>query len=124
MLGKIIEINDNTVTIKLEVDVDQVQSLSNLLVIMQDETTNFIGEIASVKKEYATITLLGEMNGDNFVFGIARKPSFNAQIKLVSKEKVKYLISCPEDSENKYLYIGKSTIYDGVNVNVSSLSQI
>ena len=37
MLGKIIEIKDNTVTISLEVDTEQMQSLSNLLVVMQDK---------------------------------------------------------------------------------------
>ena len=118
MLGKIIEIVENTVTIKLEVNPNDMQSLSNLLVVMQDDTANYVGEIANVSKDTATITLLGELNDDKFTFGVIRKPSFNSVIKLISKEKVKNLISVPNTNESEYLYIGKSTIYDGVDVNV------
>ena len=118
MLGKIIEINENDVTIKLEVDVNQVQSLNNLLVILQDYNANFIGEIIGVTKEIAHINLLGELKDGHFVGGVTRKPSFNATIKLVSQEKVGGLISSESTNENEILYIGKSTIYDGVNINV------
>jgi hypothetical protein len=118
MLGKIIEIVENTVTIKLEVNPNKMQSLSNLLVVMQDEDTNYVGEISNVSESTATVTLLGELNDDKFTFGVIRKPSFNSIIKLISKEKVKNLISVPSDKENEILYIGKSTIYDGVDINV------
>lgn len=119
MLGKIISIEDNTVTIKLEIEVDKIQSLTNLLVIMQDSKNNFIGEITNIQKETAEINLLGEMVNDKFVFGIVRKPSFGAVIKLVSKEKVKSMISVDDYSEEKDLYVGKSIIYDGVDICVN-----
>ena len=119
MLGKIISIEDNTVTIKLEIEVDKIQSLTNLLVIMQDGDNNYIGEITNVKKETAEINLLGEMINDKFVFGVIKKPSFGAVIKLVSKEKVKGMISTGNYKESEDLYIGKSTIYDGVDVCVN-----
>ena len=119
MLGKIISIEDNTVTIKLEVEVDKIQSLTNLLVIMQDNDKNYIGEITNVKKETADINLLGEIINDKFVFGVIKKPSFGSIIKLVSKEKVKGMISVGDYDESKHLYIGKSTIYDGVDVCVN-----
>lgn len=119
MLGKIISIKDNTVTIKLDIEVDKMQSLSNLLVSMQDNDKNYIGEITNVEKETADINLLGEIINDKFVFGVIKKPSFASIIKLVSKEKVKGIISAEEYLENKHLYIGKSTIYDGVDICVN-----
>lgn len=119
MLGKIISIKDNTVTIKLDIEVDKMQSLSNLLVSMQDNDRNYIGEITNVEKETADINLLGEIINDKFVFGVIKKPSFASIIKLVSKEKVKGIISTEEYLENKHLYIGKSTIYDGVDICVN-----
>lgn len=119
MLGKIISIKDNTVTIKLDIEVDKMQSLSNLLVSMQDNDKNYIGEITNVEKETADINLLGEIINDKFVFGVIKKPSFASIIKLVSKEKVKGIISTEEYLENKHLYIGKSTIYDGVDICVN-----
>ena len=119
MLGKIISIKDNTVTIKLDIEIDKMQSLSNLLVSMQDNDKNYIGEITNVEKETADIKLLGEIINDKFVFGVIKKPSFASIIKLVSKEKVKGIISTEEYLENKHLYIGKSTIYDGVDICVN-----
>ena len=104
MLGKIISIKDNTVTIKLDIEVDKMQSLSNLLVSMQDNDRNYIGEITNVEKETADINLLGEIINDKFVFGVIKKPSFASIIKLVSKEKVKGIISTEEYLENKHLY--------------------
>ncbi len=119
MLGRIVEIKENVVTAKLEVDPTTMQSLSNLLVIMQDGNANYIGEITNVTQEKAFITLLGELDkNEEFTFGVIRKPSFNATIKLVSKEKVKNLISVPATNENDYAYVGKSTIYSGVDINV------
>ena len=119
MLGKIIEINENIITVKLEVDTNKLQSLSNLLVVMQDEETNFVGEITNVNKDTIYVNLLGEINDEKFVFGIIKKPSFNAVIKLISKDKVKGLISTTSDKENEIMYIGKSTIYDGIDINVN-----
>ena len=119
MLGKIISIEDNTVTIKLDVEVDKVQSLSNLLVSMQDSNNNYIGEITNVKKDTADINLVGEIINDKFVFGVIKKPSFSSTVKLVSKEKVKDMISDGDYDESKHLYIGKSTIYDGIDVCVN-----
>lgn len=119
MLGKIIEVNENDVIIKLEVEIEKLQSLSNLLVVMQDENVNYVGEITRVNQECVTVNLLGELDDGKFVFGVMKKPSFNAVVKLISKDKVKNLISFQSDKENEKLYIGKSTIYDGVDVNVN-----
>ena len=116
MLGKIISIEDNTVKIKLEIEVDKVGSLSNLLVSMQDDDRKYIGEITNIEKQTADINLLGEIINEKFVFGVIKKPSFKAIIELVPKEKVKGIISKEEYLENKHLYIGKSTIYDGVDI--------
>ncbi len=118
MLGRIIEINENDVTLKLEIDINQMQSLSNLLVILQDSNANFIGEITEITKETVRITLLGELKNGVFVSGVTKKPSFNATTKLVSQERVGGLISCQSDADNETLYIGKSTVYDNVDINV------
>jgi len=119
MLGKIISIEDNTVAISLDIQLDKFQSLTNLLVVMQDAKANIVGEVTDVRDNNAYINLLGEMINDKFVFGVIRKPSFGATVKLVSKEKVTSILSVSDYREEKDLYIGKSTIYDGVDVNVN-----
>ena len=53
MLGKIDEIIDNTVKIKLEIDITQQPNLVNLHVIFEDGTDKkIVAEVANVNKEF------------------------------------------------------------------------
>ena len=116
MLGKIVSIEENIVIVDLDIDLDKFQSLNSLLVSMQDVKANIIGEVCNIKDNQAYINILGEMINDKFVFGVMRKPSFGATVKLVSKENVMKIISVENYNEREHLYIGKSTVYDDVNV--------
>ncbi|MBQ9071611.1 MAG: DUF87 domain-containing protein [Bacilli bacterium] len=119
MLGKIISINDNTVLLKLNVKLEEMPNIINLYVLLEDTNKKFIGEIIDIKDGIATINLVGEYNDDNFVFGISNKPSFKATSKLISKEKINNIIGMPNYDEKKDLYIGKSPIYEGVNIGIN-----
>ena len=74
-----------------------------------------------IKDEIAYINLLGELINNKFVYGVIGKPSFGAVTKIVSKEKVPLIISEENTEENKFLCLGKSAIYSGVDVNVESM---
>lgn len=118
MLGTIIGTNDNKVLIKLNINLVEFGSLINFYVIMEHEDKRIVGEIIDIKDNVAYVNLLGEIVNDNFVPGVIRKPAFSSIVKLVSKERVPLLISTPTYEENKQLYIGTSSVYDGVPVNV------
>jgi len=118
MLGKIKSIIDNTVIVDLTVNLEEVDSLLNLYVLIKDEQTNIVGEIVEIKNNEAYINIVGEIIDNKFVFGVIRKPSFKSSIKLISKEKVSSIISVGEAIENKHLFIGNSSIYDNVEINV------
>ena len=121
MLGKIIGIGENSVLLKLGVKLDEVQNLINLYVLLEDKEKKIIGEISEIKEDIATINLVGELTNDKFIYGVSKKPSFNATSKLISKEKMNGILGMPNYDEKKDLYIGKSPIYDdlkiGVNIN-------
>ena len=121
MLGKIIGIDENTVMLRSEVKLDELQSIINLYVILEDSHRKIIGEITNIKEDIIYVNLVGELKGDDFLFGVSKKPSFQAVTKLISKEKVKYIIGIPNYDERRDLYIGKSPIYEdldiGVNIN-------
>lgn len=119
MLGKIIGIDDNTVMLKLSINLNEVPSLIDLYVMFEDSHRKFIGEVSDVKEGIAYINLLGEFDNDKFVFGVSKKPSFSATVKLVSKEKIEYIIGMPTNDEKNNLYIGKSPIYEGINIGVN-----
>ncbi len=119
MLGKIIGIEDNTVILKMNVKVEEMQNIINLYVLFEDSEKKLIGEIVDIKENIARINLVGEFIDDNFLFGISKKPSFNATSKLISKEKINSILGIVNYSEKKDLYIGNSPIYDGLKIGVN-----
>ena len=119
MLGKIVGIQDNTVFLKLNVKLDEIQNIINLYVLLQDNEKKIIGEIVDIKGDIANINLVGEFLDNRFYLGVSKKPSFSASSKLISKEKIESILGMTDYSERKYLYIGKSPIYDGVKIGAS-----
>ena len=119
MLGKIIEIEDNSLTIELSVSLEECENIINNYVSIEDSEKRIIGEIIDIKGNSAIINLLGEFINGKFIFGISKKPSFNSKIKLIEKDKIKYIIGMPEYVEKRDLYLGKSPIYDGVDIGVN-----
>jgi len=117
MLGNIIGIEENIVLVKLNIDLNKIQNLVNLMVIMESQEKKIVGEIVNIKDNIAYINLLGEFINNKFVYGVINKPSFSSTIKLISKEKIPMIISTEEFIESKHLYLGTSSIYDGVKIN-------
>ena len=119
MLGKIVAIEGNIVSVELEIDLTKFQSLLNLHVVMQEPTRTIIGEIVDINAKIAYVNLLGEIINNEFVYGIIKKPSFSATVKLVSKDKLPAIISVDKYDEVKDLYIGESPIYEGVKIGMN-----
>ncbi len=119
MLGKIVGIQENTVYLKLNVNLSEMQSIINLYVLLEDKERKMIGEIVDIKTDIANINLVGEFIDDKFLFGVSKKPSFSASSKLISKEKMNSILGMPNYDEKRDLYIGKSPIYEGIDIGVN-----
>lgn len=119
MLGTIIGIEENIVVLKLNLELEKIPTLLNLHVVMEDPDKICVGEITDIKNGIAYIHLLGEFIEDHFVSGVIRKPSFGANTKLISKEKIPLIIGVDHYKENEDLYIGKSPIYENVKLGVN-----
>ena len=119
MLGKITGIQDNTVFLKLNVKLEEMQSIINLYVLLEDKERKLIGEVVDIKNDIASVNLVGEFINDKFLFGVSKKPSFSATSKIISKEKINNIIGTPDYNEKKDLYIGKSPIYEGIDISVN-----
>ncbi|MFI3307874.1 MAG: ATP-binding protein [Mycoplasmatota bacterium] len=117
MLGKIVSIEENVVFIKLN-EALNIPSLLNLHVVLEDDQKINVAEIMDIKEGIASANLLGEIINEKFVFGVVKKPSFNAAVKLVSKEKIPMIIGIENYSESKHLLLGESPIYEGVPLGV------
>jgi len=118
MLGNIFGVEDNTVIIKLDIDILKTKNLIGLHVEMKDEEDRLIGEITDVKDGLAYINLLGELKEDSFVFGVLRKPSFSSKIKLLDNKEIVKIIGIDNYKEGKHLYIGESPIYKNIKIGV------
>lgn len=116
MLGKIYAIEENLVSIKLEANINN--NLINKYVMLDDENHKFIGEVIQVNQDNAYINLLGEIIEQKFVFGILLKPSFKANVYLLSDEATAIIIGMSGYQENKELYLGQSAIYPNIKVGV------
>ena len=55
MLGNIIGIEENTVLLKLNIEINKFENLINIHVIMEDEKRKIIGEITDIKENIAYI---------------------------------------------------------------------
>lgn len=116
MLGKIIGINENLVEIALNVNVKETQNLINLFVLLSDGSKNFVGEIVKIKDNQASVNLVGEFVNNNFVYGISNKPSFKAQINLISPTYINKIIGLENEDSIKELYLGNSLVYPSIKV--------
>ena len=116
MLGTIVGIEEDTVLLKLAIDLNNFQNLVNLHVVMEDKDKLLVGEIIDIKEGIAYINLVGEFIDNKFVFGVIRKPSFSSTVKLISKEKIPMIISVADYREREDIYIGESPVYPGVKI--------
>ena len=101
MLGTIEEIRENTVVIKLNIDITKQVNLINLHVVMESGDSKIIGEI----------------QGEEFIQGASRKPSFNALVRLIKLDEISKILG-PQDTRFGTILFGTSNIYKGYKINV------
>lgn len=119
MLGKVLAIDENVITCNLAIPNEQVIDIINLYVLIESLENKIIGEVINVKDKVCYINILGEVINNKFVFGVAKKPSFNANVYLLSKENIPLIIGIDNYDEKRDLILGVSAIYPTVNIGVN-----
>ena len=118
MLGKIEEIIDNSVIIKLDIDISEQPNLVNLHVVFEDDSkTKVVAEVANVNKEKMIVNVVGEIKDNNFTPG-ASKPSFKSKVRLVKMDELALLLG-GQETEFGYTNFGSSNVYEGYRINIS-----
>lgn len=119
MLGRIDEIIDNTVTIKLAIDINEQPSLVNLHVVFEDDNNKkkVVGQIVNCTQTIMTVNIVGEIDGDSFVPGSSSKPSFKSKPRIVKMNELKLFLG---EQETKFgtTNFGTSNVYEGYKINV------
>ena len=115
--SKIVEVANGMVTLQLDLNIYEVDNLIGKNLTFVDNDNRFIGEIANIKNNIASIYLLGYINNGKFIFGDLLKPPFNSKVYLTTAEELDTIYS--DDVTN--LKIGTSYIYPkykiGLDVN-------
>ena len=118
MLGRIEEIIDNSVTIKLDIDINEQPNLVNLHLIFEDGTDRkVVAEIANVNQTKMIANVVGEIKDGSFTPGGSTKPSFKSTVRLIKTEELELLFG-KQETEFGYTNFGTSNVYEGYRINV------
>lgn len=117
-IGKIIDINGNYVTIKIEFNVSSYGNLMNIHVIFDDGNKKIVGEILKVTLTEIIVGVVGEIIDNNFIPGVSSKPSFASSIRIVNRDELSMIIGPQDVEDSEHLYLGKSLVYNGYKINV------
>ena len=113
MLGKIISIDNNKVIVKLDINVYETNNLMGKNVVFKDNNVSVIGEIISVNNNVMTVSLLGEIQEDKFIYGDITKPSFNSKCRIITNKELDVIFNNNADNN---MIIGKSFIYNDYDI--------
>ena len=118
MLGKITEIVDDIVKVKMTIDIKMQPSLSNLHVIFEEDNKKVVGEIIKIDEEYLTINIIGEIIDGKYNAGVFQKPSFKANVRIINMEELGIIFGSAAGTGATF-YLGESSIYNNYAINVN-----
>jgi len=118
MLGRIIEIIDNTVDVELVIDINSQTNLIGLHAVFEDSNSKIIGEITNINKTHMKINIVGELVGTNFTPGFNSKPSFNSNVRIIRLDELETILGSQIPSIGQTTF-GTSNIYKNYKINVS-----
>lgn len=118
MIGTIEEIIDNTVLIKLAIDINKQPNLINLHVVFEDGSDRkTVAEITNTSQTQMTVNIVGEIADGVFSPGASVKPSFQSKIRLIRKDEIELLFG-KQELEPGYTNFGTSNVYHQYKINV------
>ena len=119
MLGKVEEILDNQVKIRLEIDITEQPNLVNLHIIFDDGSKKkIVAQVVNVDKTFMYANLVGEINDGVFTPGGNVKPAFKSKIRIIEMEELELIFGKQETSLG-YTNFGTSNVYEGYKINVA-----
>lgn len=113
MLGKIIAINDNIVSVQLQVNVYDYDGLIGKNVIFKDTSFTNVGEVIAIGNGIMQVSLVGEIKDGKFLYGDISKPSFRAECHTIDNDALDIILN--NDASNN-IKLGKSFIYPNYDI--------
>ncbi|MBQ2639419.1 MAG: ATP-binding protein [Bacilli bacterium] len=119
MLGHILEINDNCITVELAIDINEQPNLIGLHTVFENDNKKIVGEIVNINQTKLIANIVGELTEDSFVPGSSYKPSFKSNVRLVKTEELEFILGEQTTRKGTSLF-GTSNIYENYKINVNT----
>ena len=115
MLGKILTISKTGAIVSINQEATSIKDLINLHVVFEDADKKILGEIDSIEKDTIKVNFLGELTDNDFIGGLIKKPSLEANVRIINEDELKILTGPSE----RCLRLGVSPLYNDAPLNVS-----
>ncbi len=118
MFEKILSITKNNAIVKVANNIGD--DILNYNVILEDKDKRILGEIDEIVDGNAKISFLGEFINDKFYSGIIRRPTLNANVRIINNKELGELVG---DNDNKTMILGVSPLYNSypIKVNINEM---
>ncbi len=116
MLGKIISILGDTVRIKLEVNIYELDNLMGKNVIFEEPIVKIVGEIMEGDNTYLDINLIGEISNNKFIYGSSVKPAFKTLCRIITVEELDIIYQ--NDPNTNSISMGNSVVYNNYRISL------
>lgn len=120
MFGKIVYISDSVAHISIPTGTPVNMDIMNMHVVFEDGERRVLGEVEDISESIIKVHFLGVIDGNKFVLGVLRKPTLNANIRMVTEEELNLITGVNLDGMFK---LGLSPLYNDkpIYVDINSL---
>ena len=116
MLGKVLTITKNSAIVGVNKEtITGIKDLINLHVVFEDADKKILGEVDSIEQDTIKVSFLGELTDNDFIGGLIKKPSLDANVRIINQEELKILTG----NEDRSIRLGVSPLYNDFPLNVS-----
>lgn len=115
MFGKIIDINENILTVENLKGAPESQILNYHVVFMENDR-KIVGEIIGMNSQVIKIMLIGEIRNDIFTSGVSKKPTYQTGCRIITKKELESIIGSQDINHRQTLLIGTSNTYENFKI--------
>jgi len=109
MFGKIVYISDSVAHISIPDGTPVAMDLMNMHVVFEDEERKVLGEVVDVSESIIKVNFLGVIESGRFIGGVLRKPTLEANIRIVTEDELNLITGVEGDGMFK---LGVSPLYN------------
>ena len=109
MFGKIVYISDSVAHISIPDGTPVAMDLMNMHVVFEDDERKVLGEVVDVSDSIIKVNFLGVIDDGKFIGGVLRKPTLEANIRIVTEDELNLITGVEGDGMFK---LGVSPLYN------------